>query len=617
MRIKQLPPHEAHKIAAGEVVDRPSNVVKELIENSIDAGATQITLYIENAGQQKIRIIDNGCGMSPEDARLSIAQYATSKITSVDDLAHISTFGFRGEALASIAAVSKVTLVTKEQDAEQGVELIIENSAIMRESFVGCNTGTDITIDDLFYNVPARKKFLKKTDTEWRSIIQLVHACCLCAPSIGFKLFHDGRQILNCPPVQTVHDRATQLWDRSISQNIISLSPHDSKKGMLISGLISNHHYYRYDRTHIFFFVNNRWIKNYTLSNALLKGYLNAIPPQRSPLAVLFITVDQADIDVNIHPRKEEVQFLHPRIIETLLQDTVKKTLELHLSNQIKKSVSFAPYTPPQQESFQAYQPFQPSPFFKQPTKPIFSAPEVDSFNFDEPAFKEESTQPSTILPESPELHQQSMLYEEYVGDQKAQETTHHYQLIGQYNKTYLLLEHEEGLFLVDQHAAHERILYELFEKRFHEVATVALLFPQIVTLTIDDLKIITPYLDLFNQNGILIEPFGSNQLIIQSTPVHLKNYSCDELIKETLSWIKQEQGVAQSDIFRTIHEKLRAQMACKAAVKAGDELTMQQMQTLLDDLDKTENRFTCPHGRPTGWLLSLHEIEKKFKRKK
>jgi DNA mismatch repair protein MutL len=232
------------------------------------------------------------------------------------------------------------------------------------------------------------------------------------------------------------------------------------------------------------------------------------------------------------------------------------------------------------------------------------------SFDFNKPVFNDVSNTAQEHATGETTVQQQTVSISEQ------RETIKTYQLIGQYKKTYLLLEQEDGLFLIDQHAAHERILYELFEHRFQEVATVALLFPHIVTLCEEDAQLMTPYLDLFNKNGILIELFGNNQFIVQSVPVHLKDCSYDDLIKEVVGWIKQERDVDHADLFKMLHEKMRAQMACKAAVKAGDELTWQQMETLLDDLSKTNNRFTCPHGRPTGWLLSLHDIEKKFKRK-
>lgn len=643
IRIKQLPAHEACKIAAGEVVDRPSNVVKELVENAIDAGATRIYVYVENAGHTSIRIVDNGCGMSSEDARLSIAQYATSKITTVDDLALISTFGFRGEALASIAAVSKVTLVTKEHEADQGILLNIENGNIIKETMVSCNTGTDITIQDLFYNVPVRKKFLKKPETEWRAIVHLIHAFCFSNLLVSFKLFHDGRQVILCPPVECVTDRVRQLWDRTASHNMVTLTTGDTKKQLSITGLISTHQYYRYDRTQIYFFVNKRWVKNYALGNALVKGYLNVIPSQRAPLAVLFITVDQMEVDVNIHPRKEEVQFLHPRSIESLLQSSVKETLEEHLSAQIKKSaIGAGPSHQSIKNGVDSLSPsrLQVAPNVAQPQldtlfvefdSSVANSERIDelfmpgtafapasqsslSVNFDQ---KIHQVMPSLECKEeslaAPELEGNSKQTERILEQQKISKT---YQLIGQYKKTYLLLEQDDGLFLVDQHAAHERILYELFESRFQEVATVALLFPHVMTLSEDDFRVVMSHVDLFSNHGILIEPFGSNQLIVQSIPVYLKDCMYDELIKQIIGLIKEEQNINHVDCLASLSKKMRAQMACKAAVKAGDELTWQQMETLLVDLSNVAHRFTCPHGRPTGWLLSLYDIEKKFKRK-
>ncbi|HEV2601502.1 MAG TPA: DNA mismatch repair endonuclease MutL [Candidatus Babeliales bacterium] len=628
-RIHQLPPHEAHKIAAGEVIDKPANVVKELVENAIDAGATQITVYIEDGGKQLIRVIDNGCGMSYEDARICIAQYATSKISSINDLTHISTFGFRGEALASISAVSKTMLITKEDDAVQGISLTIENSAIIQEALVSCNTGTDITISDLFYNIPARKKFLKKRDTEWRAILQLMHAICLSYTTVSFKLFHDGTQVLHCPRTETVLDRCTQIWDHTVSQHLVTLPNENNKTNTIsISGVISNHHYYRYDRSNMFFFVNKRWVKNYNLGRALLKGYLNAIPPQRAPLTALFIEVDPTELDVNIHPRKEEVQFLHPHSVETVLQSSVKQTLEKNLTRNITQpTISTNSLTPKtsyfDQAPYQSYEPYQ-SSFTSSAL--ISDKPALPSFDFNAPVFDAPASPTQPLFEEYNDIQQPlytttptpaaSIVAEQNDAFLTSEKQTA-YTLIGQYNKTYILIEQEDGLFLVDQHAAHERVLYELFAKRFNEIATISLLFPQIVTLSDHDIALITPYLELFTHNGIIVEPFGPNQLIIQSTPVHLKNSDCDALIKEIISWIHEEQDVTTSDFFETAHKKLRAQMACKAAVKAGDAMTTEQMQTLLNDLGKTDNRFTCPHGRPTGWLLSLHDIEKKFKRKK
>ncbi len=324
-RIHQLPPHEAQKIAAGEVVERPANALKELLENALDAGATQISVYIEDAGKQLIRIVDNGCGMSPEDAQLCYKLHTTSKVTSIDDLEKIQTFGFRGEALASISAVSKVTLITKEQEAQQGIKHALEQGNITKETTVPCTTGTDIQVHDLFYNIPARKKFLKKRETEWRHIIQLFQAFCLDYHVIHFKLFSEGKQVHNCPPAQNLTDRLTQLWGHSSAQHMIPVEKQHKQQSVTVTGAVSNHHYVRYDRNHLFFFVNKRWVKNHTLARALLKGYLNVLPPARYPAACIHIEIDPALVDINIHPRKEEVQFLHPRIVETLIQQAVRE----------------------------------------------------------------------------------------------------------------------------------------------------------------------------------------------------------------------------------------------------------------------------------------------------
>jgi len=633
-KIKQLSAHEAQKIAAGEVVERPANIVKELVENSIDAGATLIKLYIEDGGKRLIRIIDNGCGMSAEDAEICFNRHATSKISCIDELTSITTFGFRGEALASIAAVSKITLITKcEQDLE-GTKLIVAENEIKEKTTIGCATGTEISIADLFYNIPARKKFLKTTQTEWRQIQLLINAFCFDYPHIQFFLFSDGKQVLNCPSAQDLKMRGIQLWESDTHQNLITLEPHSTDK-LHIEGIISNHQLYRYDRSSIYLFVNNRWVKNFHLSSALIKGYINVIPAGRYPLAVIKITIDPHEVDINIHPRKEEVKFLHPQRVETALQASVKQALENNLSTQIKREVTFNKSaheymnTPLLNNSFK---PFNFDAFFEsshdnQPVRILRQAQDERG----ESSYKQQE-EPIAI---SPGVNTATIPYSEpnkfslpfVLSLSKHTDKTNHenatidqtqeqFYLIGQYKKTYLLIEKEDGLFLVDQHAAHERILYELFSQRFEDIATVQLLFPQIITLSEYDIESIIPHLTIFHENGIIIEQCASDQLIIQSTPVHLNNCSLDDLVHTVTGWIAESQSVNPDDFRKTIHEKLRAQMACKAAVKAGDILTHEQMQKLLDDLAQTNNRFSCPHGRPTGWLLSVHEIEKKFRRR-
>lgn len=619
-KIKQLPPHEAQKIAAGEVVERPANLLKELIENSLDAGADAITLYIEQAGKSLIRVIDNGSGMSPEDAKICFHQHATSKISSVDELTSIKSFGFRGEALASVAAVAKVMLVTKETVLRQasdvakamtdtqdervlGIKLEIEKNQIINEESIGANPGTDIAVKDIFYNVPARKKFLKKDETEWRQISQLFNAFCLAHPNVHFKIFHDTRLIHNCPPVQTIAERASQLWDRMVQDHLISLA-HDSSNTISVNGVITNHHFSRYDRNLIYLFVNNRWVKNYELSRALMKGYMNVLQPGKFPAAALFITIPPETVDINIHPRKEEVNLLHPVRVARAIQEIIKKALEEHVSAQIKKPVAFS--NEQRRETMPMYDPQN----FPDPS--ISHAPPITARNFPLPeqfnvGMPKASVHPTPSLDQS--THQQPLVPTQA---QKAFTGI----IIGQVHKTYILIDKEDGLYVVDQHAAHERILYELFSKRFDEVAMIQLAFPQTIEFPESDLDLLAPYLEILIQSGIAIERFGSGQLLIKATPVHCKRVNLKELIGQMIGWIHQESNAQPDEIKKGLNERLHAQMACKAAIKAGDILTHEQMKQLLDDLEKTPSRFSCPHGRPTGWMLSWHDVEKKFKRK-
>ncbi len=624
-RIKQLSPHEAQKIAAGEVVERPANVVKELVENSIDAGATSIAIYIEDAGKKLVRIVDNGCGMSQEDAHLCFKHHATSKITSVNQLSSLATFGFRGEALSSIAAVSKIQLLTKEADASLGTRLILENLYTAQEETVTCNTGTDLQIADLFYNVPARKKFLKTTDTEWRQITLLFNAFCLDYRDVHFSLYHNNALVHSCPPVLTIADRIAQLYDHTVASQLI---PVEKKSGdITLEGVISAHTYGRYDRSAIVFLVNKRWVKNHTLSKALLKGYANVLPPDKYPLACLNITLDPAQVDINIHPRKEEVQFLHPRLVEQTIQAAVKEGLEQQLSKQLQKQVTIcsAPNVPtsfrsPELQPTMYTEGWSKHPSIRQPTLSELQQTTQD----------EQGGRPFVVSDAEGAVPVRRSLGEDGSNhfSNKFQENnslilsppqnlkSYDFTIIGQLHKTYLIIEEKDGLMLIDQHAAHERILYEQFATRFAEVATIPLLFPPTITLTDHELAIVLAHNDVFTHNHIMLEQLGTNQIMVQAVPAHLKEINLQELVRYAIGTIEEHQKLEPELLHKKVHEKLHAQMACKAAVKAGDILTHTQMHQLVTDLQTVNNRVTCPHGRPTTWNISLYEIEKKFKRK-
>ena len=602
MKIQKLAPQEAQKIAAGEVVERPANIVKELVENSIDAGATVVTISAFEGGKTSLAVSDNGSGMSVQDALLSIERHTTSKITTIDELSGVTTFGFRGEALASICSVARVTLITRTADSLEGVKLTIEQGNILKKEVVGCQVGTTIEINDLFYIIPVRKKFLKATSTEWNHILSLIKACTLNHPTIHFVLKHNNETVLNCPPVTAVLDRIQQLFEPPLTQYCIAVETH-TENGITVTGAITTHHYSRYDRGGMFFFVNNRWVKNHQLGSAVMKGYMNVLHSGKYPAAVLMITVDPLLVDVNVHPKKEEVSFVHPQKVATAITHAVKNTLESNLSAQLKRTVTLAP-SQPRENFIQRFN--QPSVF---PQGPFFETQShqtpFEQINYSQPLsipdHPFEKQQQTTI--NQPNIQEESSFFDEYT-------------LIGQYHKTYLLLEVREGLMIVDQHAAHERILYERFKKRFEALEPITLLFPFSVTVNSMDLDLLEQHYELFQEYGVHIERMGNDQLMVKATPVFLKNQPLDDLIYQTIGWLKESTTLNPEDLHKKITEKIRAQMACKAAVKAGDILTHETMEQLLKDLASVQNRCTCPHGRPTSWMVTLSDLEKQFKRK-
>lgn len=618
-KIAILPPQEAQKIAAGEVVERPANIVKELVENALDAGATYIKLICTDGGRQSIRIIDNGQGMDEQDAQLCFVHHATSKIKSVDDLNAISTFGFRGEALSSIASVSKVTLITKEEAAESGTRVVLEGGIVSNQAPISATTGTDITINDLFYNVPARRKFLKSRDTEWRHIMLFMQACCLGNIKLHVEIVHDGITVLHCPAADTLRTRALQLWEANVAQQILDFESDPNDKGIHLSGFISNHQYYTYDRSRIYIFANNRWVKNQHISKAILKGYQNVLQPGCFPMACLFISVDAHELDINTHPRKEEVIFLHPKRVETLITSTVQKTLEAHISRYLAPT---SQTQPAQKESFIIPSaPFAPQtgytsdsrqqPFFKIEHQEVHTTPPFTrSTQLHEPMTPQQSQEVSQ--PDS-RIKQVPMAPQTTVFTQKEQA---HYSLIGQLRKTYILIEQDEHLILIDQHAAHERILYEQFTQAFENIATIKLLFPTIITLKTEDIQLLEQHIHMLSAYGIKADIFSAQSIIVTETPVTLKQAPLDGLINQFINWIGEFYQNDESGAWRnSIHDKMRAHMACIAAVKAGDQLTIEQMQQLLHDIFVAPNKLTCPHGRPTMWIASADEIDKKFKR--
>ena len=445
-KISILPPHEAQKIAAGEVVERPANVIKELIENSLDAGATEIILHIEDGGKQLMRIVDNGSGMSPEDARLCIEHHATSKLRSIQDLENTMTFGFRGEALSSISAVSTMQILTKEEDAPAGTLLDIHEGAVVQEKLISANRGTDISIQRLFFNVPARQKFLKTKNTEWRAIMHLVQAVALAHQTVSFKLHHNGKSVLNAPATQTIAERMAQLFEPALAHKSMAFSDSTDRMALAIEGALSSPEYTRFDRSQIYVFVNRRWVKNHKLVQAFIKGYQQMLQPGKYPAGCLFISLDPHYVDINVHPRKEEVQFLHPRVVEELIEGAVRHALEQRHSKPVA--------SPPQEKLLQEQAKISPAQAYTRPLSKI-NASHVEQRpipSLQEQAIKHEAFQPAKL--ETSELEIQTSFMQH-------QEKPEVYAILGQFNQTYILLETSTGIAFIDQHAAHERLIYQ------------------------------------------------------------------------------------------------------------------------------------------------------------
>lgn len=615
-RIKILPVHEAQKIAAGEVVERPANVLKELLENALDAQATHITLYIGKGGKQLIRIIDNGCGMSVEDARLCILPHATSKISSVDELDSLETFGFRGEALASVAAVSHMKLVTRLAEASEAIQLTIEAGTITHEEVAAANTGTDITIEDLFFNVPARQKFLKTEKTEWHAIQQLIYAYALDYPHVQFTLYHNQQLVLSCTPCSTLLTRAQQIFDRTITERLLTLSSEKeaAPQNIFIEGIISDHQYGRYDRSHIYLFVNKRWVRNHKLAQAIIKGYQGVLQQGHYPCAIISITVPTHTVDINIHPRKEEVQFLHPRIVEDHIYALVKNRLEEHIAERIQPSLRLSQLrqgfvgqagqeAKVSHVSYQAQPHFAPQKIIQSPVIPTITLPHSATMQLEQEPFQE-------IAETTLQVFGQAVDQQQHVTRTPEE---HDFTIKGQLALTYIIVETHEGLMLIDQHAAHERILYEQIGNKMQQQELIRLLFPEQIRLSPHDYILAVERLELLRNLGIEAEGWSDNQLLITATPVYVKPHMLKDIILALVDAMRN--NTAHETAHKKIQHAVQAMMACKAAIKANDILQHEEMQNLVKQLFAAPNRLTCPHGRPTSWLLSIPEIERKFKR--
>ncbi|MCX6745496.1 MAG: DNA mismatch repair endonuclease MutL [Candidatus Parcubacteria bacterium] len=591
-KIKKLDQDLINKIAAGEVVERPASVVKELVENSIDAKADQISIDLEKGGTDLIVIQDNGAGMNKEDAELSIERHATSKISTLEDLFNIQTLGFRGEALASISAVSQFTLETKTKEGIEGTSLKIENGKLKIEP-CGCAEGTRITIKDLFYNVPARKKFLKTPLTEYNHILETVTQFALINPQISFKLTHNKTLVLNLPKTNNWLERIKQVLGLDIAKDLLEIKQQGTIE---ITGFIGKPEIARQNRKSQFIFVNNRAVSDFLIAKAIKDGYGSLIPRELNPVFVLSIKLPPQLVDVNVHPRKAEVKFKDTNEIFLTVLKTIQNCLAVNLMPARLKTESGQPVKTYTLKSQATSQTFKPHVSYQQ-------------------NFKNIQTRPSQI---SQALEFSKQILNDEFEEQKEQPMIGAWRLIGQIHNSYLLVEAPSAVLIIDQHAAAERILYERFKKEFAStnIKSQKLLLPLTLELSARETEILKQSQKFLVDLGFDIEIFSGNSFIVNAVPQELDKLD----IKQTILGLINDLEEHDFNSSKSIDEKkdlVIKYAACRTAVKFEDKLESEEQIKLLQDVIAMMDKInTCPHGRPFIMELTLDQLAKNFKRK-
>lgn len=633
-RINLLGEDTSNKIAAGEVVERPASVVKEIIENSIDAEAKNITIEIDGGGSGCIRVIDDGVGIHSEDIHKAFMTHGTSKITQIDDLSSINTFGFRGEALPSIASVSKVMLKSRTADAQFGKEIYIVGGKTEYVKDVGCNVGTSVEVKDLFFNVPARQKFLKSEQREGSLISNIVSRLALANHNISFKYYSNNKRTLTTYAANDVKETIRAIYGKNIYDNIIGFEKHSDI--ISVHGYIGNSDISRGSRNNQSIFVNKRFIKSGLITTAVENAFKSFLTINKHPFFVIFLDIYPEFIDVNVHPTKSEIKFEDERIIyksvfdavHTAIGESVKSSFQnqgdyfadsLVLEN---KDVDIQP-TPVQipidlkVETQYLNQPLKHYEFTE--TLPSSVKEKLEnSITQDKDYFIDSKKDTHDKFIQKPDHNENkdhiNKTPEDASGVRNLQEAKFpHLNIIGQFNKTYILGESLGTFYMIDQHAAHEKILFEKFKRQIEdrEVISQVLLTPLVMELNYVDFVCYSENIKIFSETGFLIEDFGDNTISIREAPMLLGKVSVKEFFLEILDNIK---NLGTGKVTEVKYNMI-ASLACKAAIKANHPLSFAEMTSLVEELRYIEEPFNCPHGRPTIIKMSLSDIEKKFKR--
>lgn len=665
--VQLLDTNTANQIAAGEVVEKPASVVKELVENALDAGADKIEVTIFAGGTEYIRVTDNGCGMSEADAKMAVLRHATSKLTKAEDLLSLNTLGFRGEALPSIASVSNFTLLTRPESEEFATSVHIDGGENTEVTASGGSTGTTVIVENLFFNVPARRKFLKTVSTEGRYVSELLTRLALSRPDVRFKLVNNDKEVLSTPGDGDLEHAIKALYGKNVAENLLEVSLNDPK--VRVSGFIGKPTLLKGTRQWQTFFVNGRCIGSKMLSKAMDHAYQSQIPKSGFPFAVINITVDTASVDVNVHPQKSEIKFSDDSLIYKAMYKALTDALTKPMSAQ-KTQVTLLPdselnvFVKPQPQAVSvpvtpasqpkpAYQPQQ--PVFKSSAEPIFKTPERK----EEPAPASESL----LVPEQPapvvkkEQGEQQAMWQPFDDFAKSAPTASYsngYQEpvlevhearsefanpqpteaapvpnretiaftdtdsgmdtiwpIGQVDKTFIIAQSENTLYLIDQHAAHERILYDKLVASHEQIPSQQLLMPLYVDMAADDIALIEEHRDEFLALGVDAASAGESLLRVSSLPADIKADAAEDFINAISKMLREMRNVNGSDL----RQEVLHMTACKAAIKAGQLLNMRQMRQLIIDLCNTTHPFTCPHGRPCMIEIDSNQLYKMFKR--
>jgi len=599
-RIRLLPETVASQVAAGEVVERPASVVKELIENSIDAGARKIEIMIHRGGISLVRVVDDGLGMDRDDTLLSLERHATSKIRLAADLQAIGTLGFRGEALPSIASVSRFRLTSREPNAIAGTEVIVNGGKIDIVRDGGEAPGTQVEVRSLFYNLPARRKFLRSENTESRNIEHQIHLQAIGHPQIGFTLVRDDRLVYQLPATASLSDRVRDLYGPSLLERLIEISGNASSK-IQTSGFIGQAGLSRQTRAQQLFFVNGRAIESGLITAAVREGYHTALMKGQYPVTFLFITLDSGAVDVNVHPAKREVRFRDPTAVRDAIALSVRQTLERGRIEWQEK------FRAPASSSLAEIK--IPAPAMAQPQLETAVGPK----NFRRAYSPSEFAPPARFVPKDREESAAGGI--DPSATRRSATVPQQFQIIGVLNKLYVLMENADGLVLVDQHAAHERILFEELRRRMEEQGVPAqrLLLPQTIDLPPRDADWIDRNMSILQKMGIGIESFGPNTFKIDSLPSFLNVSDPTQFMRKVIDDLK---SASNSSSAMRLGEEMIAKTVCRHAVKANDPLRYLEVEKLIQDLLECDLPYCCPHGRPTMIQISLAELEKKFGRK-